>query len=420
MATTRVGRLSHSNPVTVQAGERYAIAWTGQSYVYGDSADGELSTSQPYSNVRGVNATSPHGSQTPALVPLVTVSGREDLLCGSTNQMARMQGASGVQDFIVHHRAIGGSYLSQLEQGSGSYSSQIGQVADVVTQASPDDVVYVALCLQHGYTDETGNTNRADSTPDIPWATYEAGVVQMLEDSRNDIATATGQTYRFPLFIPQLSFWQSSPGGAIDAGYALEMLRVGTTVGDVYCVGPTYQYELGLDGLHLTQEGYLAHAEHWGAVMHEVLFSGSRWKPLYPLRATISGNTVVIRYFIPSVAFGHHPAGQSYLALDTTAYGWRGPVGDGTTHGYSYVENVGSARSVTGVSLGTEYPDATADVIVTLDGAPEVGARINHLTPSGAPPSSHATGNLRDRYDVTSGSGTPLYNWACVSSTVIE
>lgn len=395
---------------------RVGFLGAGQSYMEGAPGGGNaiLSTPQPYSCERGVNGTSPHGPQTPGVVPLVPPVS-EDILSPAVNQFAFMN--TWARDAVAHHRAIGGSFMSQQDPTSGSYANQLGQIDDVVTALAPTGIDYIALWVQNGFTDETGNAARVDSTPNIPWATYLRQLRATLEGYRGELVTRTGQTFRPPVFITVLSFWQQG-ATAIDAGYSLEQLITGVSDGDVFIEGTTQPFALGADQVHLTPEGYRAYGTRSGCVMHVVLSQGLRWRPLYPRRATANGSRVTLEYFVPAIAFGWHTRGANALELDTDASPtWRGPAGPSSTHGFAYRELVGPARAVTAVSMGPVVGEI-ASVHVDLDGAAELGGTLDYCFNGAAPP-NHAIGNLRDNFNMPTVTGDPSWQFAVPSRTVI-
>lgn len=386
------------------ATSRNAIAWAGLSYTFGDQGFPAISTAQNYQNVRAVNSTDARApSGTPDLIPLVANTDMESLMEGSTNQLARNW--ADLRNWIIHDRAVGGSELTDQDTGSTPFNNQLGMVEDVVDLVAPDSVVYRALCTSgFGFIEEALNAEA--------WATFEARLLTFLDDYRAQILLRTGQDYDFPLVLHQTGWWVLG-GTPTPAGYALEQLNLALANPDVVLTGASYQYAIGGDNVHLTNDAYLAFAEHYGEVLTQLFQRGITWLPLYITEAEAIGNTVVLTYHVPAVEFGRH-AGGDQLVLDTGAYGWRAAAADGTTHGYRYLENAGPARTITGVSVSGNQ------VTLTLNGAAEIGASIGYADIGAQAPALPA-GNLRDTWDGVSDSGNPdhLFNWACAQQIEI-
>lgn len=386
------------------AGERNALAWAGLSYTFGEQGFPQLTTVQPYQNVRAVNPTDMSGPQPAALVDLVAWPDRESLLEGSTNQLARNWPE--LQDWVVHHRAVGGSELNDQAQGSAPYNNQMAQVSDVVTLLAPDQVVYRALCTSgFGFIESVFNGE--------PWASFEVRLRALLASYRADLPAITGQSFEFPMFLHQTSFWVFG-GPAAASIYARDQLALALADPDFILTGPFHQYLVGPDNVHLTNQAYRAAASHLGEVFTQVFQRGIAWRPLHMTGATAGpGDAVTVSYHVPSTAYGRHPGGPA-LVLDSTAYGWRSPPAGTTDHGFRYVPNGNPARAVTGVAVVGDQ------VVISLDGPPAAGAEVGYSDFAAQWPSGPA-GNLRDSWTNPGGSesGEPLFNWACVDGAVI-
>lgn len=402
-----------------QSGVRYALAALGgASYTQGtnnDSAtDTPHSTSQVLNNVRLVNSTSTHGSQSTALVPLVPIAGDggsdplEDPGLGFCNEFARLWQGQYSSGLIYHQRAVGGQPFTSFLNGSGSYTNSMGCIDDAVTEASPDSVVYIGL-LEGGssFFDETGGVQRADNTPNTSWATTEGRIDTLLDDWRTELASRTGQTFAPQTITWQFGFWQLSGGlgeTPIEALYAFEQLDKALTDRNYLLSEPTYQYAFASDGIHKTVDGYLRIGHMLAWALHVEVILGRRWLPLHCNAVDWSGNTVTLDYALPY--------GSSNLVLDETAYSWRGTLADGTTHGFRYVPNVGAARTVTDVSV------SGARVTLTLSGDGESGATIGYADIGSGPDETPPNGNLATNVFRTS-DGVAMNNFACCQQMVL-
>lgn len=367
--------------------------WSGQSYVYGDSGMPAISTTQPYDNERGEELGN--------LNPLIAELNQEDLLCASANELTFLGGPN---DNIAHQRALGGSLYTQIGPGSGLYNQSVGIIQDLVPTLAPQVERVAALSLQHGFQDSIDGVN-VD--------TYMSNILAWPGTLRTDTAGATEQTSTIPLFLAQISFWTIG-ATPITSEYPLRQLLAGVTEPNVYCVGPCYQFPVGGDNIHLTNQGYFHYAELWGKVFYLALVRGLPWKPLYAVSATATGNVVRVSHFVPGAAFGLAPAGAVPLVIDTTT------VAAATNFGFRYIPAVGEAvpRTISSVTLGPSS-GAYQDVLITLSGPPRTGSAIGYAD-IGAQPPNAPRGNIRDQ-DATPrrSNGDPLYNWACASRTTI-
>lgn len=401
------------------AGTRYALAALGgASYTHGTNPDSATdtpnSTTQVNGNERLVNAGSTHGSQTRALVPLVPIAGDgggnvlEDPGLGFCNEFSRLWSSSYSDGLIYHQRAIGGQPFTSFLNGTGSYANSMQAIDDAVTEAAPDNVVYIGL-LEGGCTffDETGSVQRANNTPDTTWATTEGRLDTLLSDWRSELATRTGQSFAPQMITWQFGFWQLSGGMGetpIEALYAFEQLNKALTDRNYLLAEPTYQYDFSSDNIHKTVDVYqrIGHMLAWA--LHTEVILGRRWRPLHCSSSSWSGNTVTLDYTLPY--------GSSSLALDTTAYSWRGATANGTTHGFRYVENVGPARTITNVSVSGNR------VTLTLSGAAESGATIGYADIGSGPDETPPNGNLATNVFRTS-DGVQMNNFACCQQVTL-
>jgi len=384
---------------------------TGQSYQEGFLGTPPLSTVQYEDNQLLDYASGTLGD-------LVNAS-LEAPIVPALNQVASMQ--AGDQRLIAQNWAVGGSTLTQIsDPGTGVWGQSLTNVA-----ALPAGAVYLGSLMSHAFADRAAGTTPAD---------YFAALRLWQTARQTALAAETSQSHTATLYLTQLGYEDDGTSGATELLMALGQLRYTQLYDDAVLVGPTYPYPITSDDIHLTNEGYRWFGEMHGKVIQRHKYEGRRWRPLHADRCIAAGNTVLLRYFVPAVAFGGDSSASNAPSLRFDTSGLVPSAPDGN-FGFRYIQNGGPARTITDVDFG-DREGAYQWVIITLNDTAPTTAPTNDTwgrvtagpaigyADFGEPP--YATtptpprGQLCD-YDATPAleSADDLRNWACTQQLLI-
>ncbi len=290
------------------------IVGTGQSLAVGAEGNPPVTTQQPFNNLKlsleKVNFPpfDPDNSLF-RMIPLVepvreygyyyggaypgNIFGETPHTAMANQITALVRNASG-KDYVSVHTAIGetGQGIDALSKGapettySGrAYTATIFEVQAIKRLAQQAGKTYGvgAVIMTHGERD-AGNTN------------YENELRKLWADYNQDIKAITGQNQNIPMFIVQ----QNSCGSVGTATSTLIQWKAGLDYpGDMVCVGPNYQREYAVDGVHLTANGYQHLGEQYAKVYYERVVRGHDWQPLQPTRVEKSGNVITVKFHVP-------------------------------------------------------------------------------------------------------------------------
>ncbi len=292
------------------------VIGTGQSLSVGHFGNPELSTTQPYNNLKlslgNLNLTvPPYDSNNSALkmVPLVEPIrsigsgwhvGYPVNIWGETphtamaNQITSMVKAAGGKDYISAHTVVGetGQGYDMIKKGATvsastghSYAAALFEVQAINRLAKASGKTYGVggITLVHGENDFNNQS-------------YESCIRQIWSDYNKDIKAITGQTQSIPLFLVQQHSYMST-GTAVST---LAQWKAGVDYpNDIICIGPTYQRAYGSDHIHLTAKGYQTMGEKFGQVYYERVVKGNNWRPLEPTSITKSGKVITVNLNVP-------------------------------------------------------------------------------------------------------------------------
>lgn len=292
------------------------VIGTGQSLSVGHFGNPELSTTQPYNNLKlslgNLNLTvPPYDSNNSALkmVPLVEPIrsigsgwhvGYPVNIWGETphtsmaNQITSMVKAAGGTDYITAHTVVGetGQGYDMIKKGATvsastghSYAAGLFEVQAINRLAKASGKTYGVggITLVHGENDYNNQS-------------YESCIRQLWSDYNKDIKAITGQTQSIPLFVVQQHSYMST-GTAVST---LAQWKAGVDYpNDIICIGPTYQRAYGSDHVHLTASAYQQMGEKFGQVYYERVVKGNNWRPLEPTSITKSGKVITVNFHVP-------------------------------------------------------------------------------------------------------------------------
>ncbi|HVH41135.1 MAG TPA: hypothetical protein VM925_02295 [Labilithrix sp.] len=393
---------------------------TGQSNSVGFAARPPLTTAQPSANLmfdvgvmtaRSCDADGCTEYQEPSkLVPLVEGDAYfdypvETIASGLANTAAKLTGSSSQLLVSIHGRS-GNSYECLRKGGCafyagknyiGAFDEALRQVADAKRLVSAQGAVYTvrAVAAIHGESDHYAPPFPIDGTSGSAASVqnYSDALLEWQRDYDASIRAVTGQSEGIPLLVSQMSNWNDRPDSEIPT-YQLDAHT--RAPGKVVLVGPTYMLPFADDCIHFTSDGERRLGEYF-ARAYASLRAG-KWEPLRPLGATLAGDTIRIRFLVPSPP----------LVLDTEH------VTDPGHFGFEYVDDSGATPEI--VEVTVTGPD---EVAIKLASAPEpqvIGGHVRYAmraTPYTCPgPTQGPRGNLRDSDATQSLYGYDLRNWA--------
>ncbi len=388
---------------------------TGQSNSVGFAARPVLTTSQPFKNVMfdvGVmtarscddNGCREYAKPT-KLVPLVEGDTYfdypvETISSGLANETAKLRPAS--QLLVSVHGRSGNSYACLRKGGCdfyegpylGPFDEAMKQVEDAKKLADAQGLGYAvrAVAVIHGESDHYAPPFPLDGTNGAAGAiqTYADALVEWQRDYESSIQSLTKQTTPVPMLVSQMSNWNDRPDSEIP-GRQLE--AHGRAPGKVVLIGPTYMLPFAEDCIHFTNHGERQLGEYFAKAYARVLAGG--WEPVRPLSATRSGDTITVRFQVPSPP----------LVLDTAR------VTDPGSFGFEWVDNSGSKGTIQQVKVSG--PDTVTIKLASATSGPGHVRYAMRATPFTCPgPQTGPRGNLRDSDATPSMYGYDLANWA--------
>lgn len=203
--------------------------------------------------------------------------------------------AAGGPELVTVHSIVGMSGRALADLGpagaTNSYAAALyeAEALTALAHSAGKTFGYGAIVMTHGETDQAN-------------ADYEAQVYALLQTYNRDLRAITGQTTSIPMLISQQSSlpW---PEGAADpqrSAATLAQWKLGVDhPGEVYCVGPKYQYPSSIAVIHLSAEGYRRLGMKNAEVFVETVVLHHDWAPLQPTAAHLAGKVVTIDFHVP-------------------------------------------------------------------------------------------------------------------------
>ena len=421
------------------------ILGTGQSLAVGGGPAINMSTSQPFQNLKLVdNGPDPKypidGSGKPqwAAVPLIepirirgpgTGAGYTDGQypnniegetphSGMGNTLSSLWASRGLGEYVTAHAEFGwsGHCLVDIDKQGGkrAYPASLNEARVWMTLAAKANKTfgYGGITLTHGECD-ANNPN------------YGAGVYRLWQDYNADLKAITGQEGDIPMFVSQ----QSTIPGA--GGSAVQIWQQGTLhPGQIVCTGPKYPYQYLRDNLHLPAPGYERLGQKYAEVFDLVVNRKIAWNPVQPNKISRTGTTITLGFDVPNpplvwdthVSAPHQQANTEWALGKgfevTSAQGAKLRIasvavqGDGVvitlaqdpgatkvTVAYAVTPDGGSAEGLRGQLRDSD--DFVGFDVETLDSQMTQGSAI--VTSSSPNGFIHRTG-----WDLVSGDGVPL------------
>ena len=372
------------------------ILSTGQSLSIGLDGGRAISVDQPYHNLMFSTGVIAGGNPPAQLVPLVEGKAtnpshpdQETMSSGLANQITKWALDMG-EEHVVLMSVHGVSHYvySQLKKGTPPYANGMAQTkaAHDAAVAEGKNHVVRAVTVVHGESDDY------DHNED-----YQAEMREWQADYENDVRAITGQSEPVPMIHSQLSsFVKTNLTSDLPIAQLREHVASG---GKSILTGPKYQLAYGIDGVHLTNDGYRRMGEEYAKVYRKVVLEGQKWDPLRPDTITRSGNVVTVKFIVPVPP----------LVMDTNL------VSNPGANGFEFAQTGGNDVKITGVKI------TGADTVQITLSAPPTGSnmRLRYAYTASAigvsaGPVTGPRGNLRDSDPtVARVGGSNLYNW-CV------
>lgn len=336
------------------------------------------------------------GNPSPLFVPLVEGKAtnashpdRETMSSGLANQISRWaldQGAPHTVLVSVH--GVSHYVYSQLKKGTPPYESGIAQarIAHEAAEAMGKNHVVRAVTVVHGESDDY------DHNED-----YQGEIREWQRDYEADVRNVTGQSEPIPLIHSQLSSFVKTN---LTSDVPIAQLREHVTSnGRTVLVGPKYHLPYAIDGVHLTNDGYLRMGQEYAKAYRTIVLEGRRWEPLRPEKVTRQGNVITVKLVVPVPP----------LVLDENL------VKNPGDYGFEVSQQGGDPVTITSVQV------TGADTVrITLSGEPTgEHRRLRYAYTASAVgvsagPVTGPRGNLRDSDPtIARVGGAALYNW-CV------
>lgn len=293
------------------ASERPAVSgWTmalsyGQSLSIGAQGQPPLSTTQPYANLTFVGGPkTAAGAGTASAKPLVEDSlgeggdaggNRGETLCsGMANyavQLAAVEAGIAPSNLVIFSSAPGqgGTPIAGLNRGTTVYARLLAHVSSAASLASAAGRSFSvgAVAWLQGENDAEALISRAD---------YRALLMQLADDLDADVRAITGQSSPVHLLIYQTVFKVVSSAGAV----ALAQMDAVNDHKRIHFVAPVYGLPHNGDGVHLVNTGYLWAGRLFGRALKQLVVDGRRPDCIWPLSATAEGQTVRVRFRVPT------------------------------------------------------------------------------------------------------------------------
>jgi hypothetical protein len=391
------------------------VIGTGQSLAVGEQGRPELSTNQPYHNLK---LSTDHlawpvdpDDTSLALVPLVEPIGRyskaypsswPENIAGETphsamaNEITALVRAAADRDFVGVHSEVGENgqcliYLKKNAEQKGvngrSYAAALIETKAIARLARAAGKTYGvgALIVTHGECD-AGNTN------------YESELYQLWSDYNADLSAITGQKQKIQMIVSQQNSCNDRSAST------LAQWKIGVDhPADIVCSGPKYQYP-SAEGIHLTAEGYRLLGEKYGQIYFERVILGRDWQPLQPISVKRHGAVITVQFHVPVPPLVWD---AQFQAPHPSIAEWR------AGKGFEVYTASGARVAITSVAIAGDA------VIITCAAEPGPNARVGYAMIGekermAAPfPGTYRWGLLRDSDPFTGvGTGNAQPNYA--------
>jgi hypothetical protein len=138
-----------------------------------------------------------------------------------------------------------------------------------------------------------------------------AGYVELLRRFRQDCLADLAGRLASQQEPPAMLLYQTGGAYATDS-LSVAQAQLEFALGTPGCFLAAPSYPVSEKSGHLDANGYRWLGTQFGKVLHRVVTLGQTWRPLYPLGATLSGQTVQVEFHVPvpPLAWGRPCVGQ--------------------------------------------------------------------------------------------------------------
>lgn len=372
------------------------ILSTGQSLSIGLDGGRAISLSQPYKNLMFQTGVIAGGNPPPTLVPLIEGKGmnpahpdQETMSSGLANMISKLAADEGEEhDVLISVHGVSHYVYAQLKKGTAPYANGLAQAkaGHEAAMALGKNHVVRMVTVVHGESDDYDHDEN-----------YQAEIREWQADYEADVKAITGQTEPIPMLHSQLSsFVKTNLTSNLPIAQLAEHVA---SNGKTVLLGPKYHLSYGIDGVHLTNDGYRRMGEEYAKAYKKIVIDGQKWEPTRPDTVTRNGNVVTVKFIVPVPP----------LVLDENL------VKNPGAAGFEFAQTGGNSPTITNVRIAS--PDT---VQITLSDEPTgSNKRLRYAYTASAigvsaGPVTGPRGNLRDSDPTISRTGgAPLYNW-CV------
>lgn len=235
---------------------------------------------------------------------------------------------------VTTNCGVAGKTIEQLskintQDSTDRYSRFLGAINGVQAIADSNGLLHgvTALVWMQGewnYADHGGSRSKSE---------YKTLFKQLIDDMTSDCQAVTGQEDP-PVFITYQtgdSYTRETDSTGYSGLFIGEaQFEVAEENNGVFMAGPIYPYTD--KGGHMDSNGYRWFGNLLAKVYEHVVIRGLEWKPLHPLKATVSGNAVTIDFHVP------HPPLEFDVAYDANVQDMYEHKGFRLTGGSSQVE----------------------------------------------------------------------------------
>lgn len=190
--------------------------------------------------------------------------------------------------FLASSCGRGGAKITGINSGSSWFQlarDHIDRAFEVSDEDYGDTAYLQVVCFSQGANEEVGDTNRAQ---------YLSRVKQYRSDLESYASSRYGMNVSVHMILPQTSFnsrlWSDIVLAQLDA--ALEDEKIHLT-------GPTYHLPYAVDGVHLTNEGYIWQGCYFGQAIKDI-HMGKNPKWIKPVGASVSNDVVTVSFKCPT------------------------------------------------------------------------------------------------------------------------
>jgi len=371
----------------------------------GSSAD-PVTTTQIYDSLMFVGGARPEPSNAnsfASLVPLIEggagysespMSGCVETIIDNVEKVNFTPFANKGWQFLCGAPGVGGQTIQQLSKGDATgYYLRALSYTDYALKRAAESTKKLSIPFMLW-------TQGGSDIPATTKADYHTRLNQLIIDYNTDLVPMTKQHNNLMWIGAQEAVHADlDQDGIAQAQYDVMLENPSYTIA---C--PIYVMKFEFDNAHYKPESDRILGAYYGIYAHRWLTGNTKPFPLYPVQFTVSGNSIVIRFHVPSPP----------LKFDATF------IAQAANQGFRVLDGTGSTIAITSVNI-----TSTDTVTITVASNPSAG-RILYARPAnyvwtnfGSYQMVNSCGNLRDSQgDKIIRYGTPMHNY-CLAFNIV-